>query len=71
MPTNRIEGFYHRLKLAMPSLQSHYCSEGHAGGFFERVKDGTWKGHVVEHRALERITRRGRNACSGRHDREQ
>ncbi|MCE6991226.1 cyanophycin synthetase [Dyadobacter sp. CY323] len=53
MPTNRIEGFYDRLKMAMPSLQSHFCSEGHAGGFFERVKDGTWMGHVVEHIALE------------------
>ncbi|WP_031526496.1 cyanophycin synthetase [Dyadobacter crusticola] len=53
LPTNKIEGFYERLRKAMPSLQSHYCSEGHPGGFFERVKDGTWMGHVIEHIALE------------------
>jgi cyanophycin synthetase len=56
LPTNKIEGFYERLKKAMPSLHSHFCSEGHSGGFFERVKDGTWMGHVVEHIALEMQT---------------
>lgn len=55
-PTNRIEGFYERLKLVLPTLQTHFCSEGHPGGFFERVKDGTWMGHVIEHIALEMQT---------------
>jgi cyanophycin synthetase len=31
----------------------HRCSRGNEGGFFERVKDGTWMGHVIEHIALE------------------
>ena len=37
----------------MPSLVEHYCSPGHRGGFFERVKKGTYMGHIVEHVALE------------------
>lgn len=52
-PTNLIDGFAERLKALVPSLYEHRCSEGHAGGFFERVEKGTWMGHVVEHLALE------------------
>jgi cyanophycin synthetase len=52
-PTNKIDGFYSRLVMLMPSLIEHFCSEGHRGGFFERVKEGTWMGHVIEHIALE------------------
>jgi cyanophycin synthetase len=52
-PTNTIPGFYERLQQLLPSLHEHECSEGHAGGFFERVKEGTWMGHMVEHIALE------------------
>ena len=52
-PTNKLDQFYERLKKTLPSLYEHRCSVGTAGGFFERVKDGTWMGHVVEHVALE------------------
>ena len=52
-PTSEIPGFPERIKSLIPSLYSHHCSEGHEGGFFERVQDGTWMGHVIEHIALE------------------
>ncbi len=52
-PTSQISGFADRLRERMPTLQEHHCSEGHAGGFFERVKEGTWLGHVAEHVAIE------------------
>jgi cyanophycin synthetase len=52
-PTNEIEGFCNRLKALIPSLYEHHCSEGKLGGFFDRVKDGTWMGHVIEHIAIE------------------
>ena len=52
-PTNKIPGFHERIQQLLPSLYEHQCSEGHEGGFFERVKDGTWIGHVIEHIALE------------------
>jgi cyanophycin synthetase len=37
----------------MPSLYEHRCSVGTPGGFLERVRRGTWAGHVVEHVAIE------------------
>jgi cyanophycin synthetase len=52
-PTNKIPGFFERIQQMLPSLYEHQCSEGHKGGFFDRVKDGTWMGHVIEHIALE------------------
>jgi cyanophycin synthetase len=52
-PTNKLKDFPERLAALMPSLKEHHCSEGHEGGFFERVKEGTWMAHVIEHIALE------------------
>lgn len=52
-PTNEISEFYQRIKKTFPGLYEHQCSEGVPGGFFNRVKRGTWIGHVVEHIALE------------------
>ncbi|MDP1800927.1 MAG: cyanophycin synthetase [Bacteroidota bacterium] len=52
-PTNKIPGFLERLEKMIPTMGSHRCSKSHAGGFFERVKEGTWMGHVIEHIALE------------------
>ena len=37
----------------MPSLYDHRCSENQSGGFLNRVREGTWLGHVIEHVALE------------------
>jgi len=53
LPTNKIPGFLPRLKSLFPSMMSHRCSKDHEGGFFERVDEGTWMGHVIEHIALE------------------
>jgi cyanophycin synthetase len=52
-PTNKIDGFLERLQTLIPSLLTHRCSEGCEGGFFKRVEEGTWMGHVIEHIALE------------------
>ena len=52
-PTDEIDGFYHRIKKAIPGLWDHHCSEGVPGGFLSRVKRGTWMGHVIEHIAIE------------------
>lgn len=65
-PTNKIPGFLERLSQAMPSLYEHRCSEGCAGGFFKRIKEGTWMGHVVEHVALELQTLAGMDTGFGR-----
>lgn len=53
MPTNKIDGFYERLHKMFPGMYEHRCSVGTPGGFFQRVQEGTWMGHVIEHIALE------------------
>ncbi|MBL1209418.1 cyanophycin synthetase, partial [Geminocystis sp. GBBB08] len=52
-PSNSIPGFYEGLVKILPSLIEHFCSRDHRGGFLERVKEGTYMGHIIEHIALE------------------
>lgn len=65
-PTDEIEGFTERLQQLMPTLYSHHCSPGVEGGFIQRLKRGTWMGHVVEHIALELQTLAGMDCGYGR-----
>lgn len=65
-PTNEINGFYQSLRQTFPGMIEHRCSEGVKGGFFTRVKRGTWMGHVVEHIALELQTLAGLDVGFGR-----
>src|SRR5210317_1131281 len=53
LPTNKIKGFRQRLEAMFPTMYEHRCSVGTPGGFFQRVDEGTWMGHVIEHIALE------------------
>lgn len=65
-PTNKIPGFLDRLKAMFPDMYSHRCSVGEPGGFFQRVEEGTWMGHVIEHIALETQTMAGMDTGFGR-----
>ncbi|MEO5947884.1 MAG: cyanophycin synthetase [Chitinophagaceae bacterium] len=65
-PTNLIPGFRERLEKLMPTLIEHRCSEAVVGGFFLRVDEGTWMGHVIEHIALEIQTLAGMDTGFGR-----
>ncbi|UGQ48658.1 cyanophycin synthetase [Massilia endophytica] len=64
--SRELEGFTVRLLELMPSLMSHRCSPGHPGGFAERLRDGTFMGHIVEHVALELQCLAGSKAGFGR-----
>lgn len=64
--TNKIDGFGDRLKALLPTMEKHECSEGVPGGFFMRVDEGTWLGHVIEHVALELQSLAGMEAGYGR-----
>ena len=66
LPTNKIDGFYKRLKDMFPNMYEHRCSVGTPGGFFQRVEEGTWMGHVIEHIALEIQTLAGMDVGFGR-----
>lgn len=66
LPSNKINGFAERMEAMIPSLFGHRCSQSYEGGFFERVKEGTWLGHVLEHIALEIQCLAGMEAGFGR-----
>lgn len=52
-PSNKIDGFNDRLTTLLPSLMEHHCGVGERGGFFQRLVEGTWMGHVLEHICIE------------------
>lgn len=64
--SNEIPEFYEGLVEILPSLENHFCSPGHRGGFLKRVKQGTLMGHVIEHVALELQTLAGMRVKFGR-----
>lgn len=65
-PSNTIEGFRERLENMFPGMYEHRCSVGTPGGFFQRVEEGTWMGHIIEHIALEIQTLAGMDVGFGR-----
>ncbi len=65
-PTDTIAGFTDALLGLLPGLHRHTCSRGHAGGFAERLREGTWLGHVAEHIALQLQTEAGHDQRRGK-----
>jgi cyanophycin synthetase len=51
--SREVEGFNERLLELLPGLHEHTCGRGYAGGFVERLHEGTYFGHIVEHVAIE------------------
>lgn len=52
-PSNTLPGFVDRLKAWLPGMVEHRCSEGVRGGFFQRLEEGTYAAHILEHVTLE------------------
>ncbi|MGK5078331.1 cyanophycin synthetase [Janthinobacterium sp. HLX7-2] len=52
-PSNTLPGLYERLVAWLPGMIEHRCGVGERGGFFERLREGTWSAHVLEHVVLE------------------
>jgi len=52
-PSNTLPGLYERLLAWLPGLIEHRCGVGERGGFLERLREGTWSGHILEHVVLE------------------
>ena len=52
-PSNTLPGFYERLTGYLPGLIEHECSPGVRGGFLQRLQEGTWAAHILEHVCLE------------------
>lgn len=65
-PSNLIPGFYERLTAWLPSLAEHRCGIGEPGGFLQRLREGTWPGHILEHVTLELQTLAGMQGGFGK-----
>ena len=65
-PSNTIPGYYERLTAWLPGLVEHKCGVGERGGFLQRLREGTWPGHVMEHVALELQMQAGMNTAFGK-----
>jgi cyanophycin synthetase len=59
-------GFNDRLMSWLPSLVEHHCSIGEHGGFFVRLRRGTYLAHMLEHTTLELQTLAGTPVGFGR-----
>jgi len=65
-PSHTLPGFNDRLMAWLPSMVEHRCSIGERGGFFQRLRTGTWMGHILEHVTLELQTLAGTAVGYGR-----
>ena len=52
-PSHLLPGFTDRLTALLPALAEHHCGVGERGGFLQRLNEGTWAGHVLEHVVIE------------------
>lgn len=64
-PSNRQPGFIDRLLSVLPNVAAHHCSPGVPYGFEQRLRDGTWMGHILEHVVIELMEMSGLEAGFG------
>lgn len=65
-PSDQLPGFNDRLMSWLPTMIDHRCGIGEPGGFFERLRLGTYQAHIIEHVTLELQTLAGAPAGFGR-----
>ena len=58
-PSNLLPGFNQRLTALLPALIEHHCGVGERGGFIQRLEEGTWSGHILEHVVIELLNLAG------------
>lgn len=59
-------GFNDRLMTWLPTMIEHRCSVGERGGFYQRLRWGTYLAHILEHTTLELETLAGTPVGYGR-----
>jgi len=65
-PSHTLPGFNERVMQWLPTMIEHRCTIGERGGFFERLRTGTWMGHILEHVTLELQSLAGTTVGFGR-----
>ncbi|EJE49352.1 cyanophycin synthetase [Acidovorax sp. CF316] len=58
-PSHTLPGLNERLTAWLPALIEHHCGVGERGGFLQRLEEGTWCGHVLEHIVIELLNLAG------------
>ena len=58
-PSHQLPGFNGRLTALLPALVEHHCGVGERGGFLQRLEEGTWAGHILEHVIIELLNLSG------------
>lgn len=58
-PSHTLPGLNDRLTAWLPALIEHHCGVGERGGFLQRLQEGTWCGHVLEHIVIELLNLAG------------
>ena len=64
--SDSVPGFNERIMSWLPTMIEHRCSVGERGGFFERLRTGTYPAHILEHVTLELQALAGVSAGYGR-----
>ena len=59
LPSNKIPGLTEKLVAWLPAMAEHHCGVGEKGGFLQRLEEGTWAGHILEHVVIELLNLAG------------
>ncbi len=68
-PSNK--DFKKELADILPEMKEHTCSKGYRGGFLERLEEGTYPAHIIEHIALSIQNSVGSEVSFGKSRREE
>jgi cyanophycin synthetase len=66
IPTKDIPSFNEKLLDLLPGLRNNCCGLGYEGGFVDRLREGTYLAHVLEHVILEMQAVLGYDVSFGR-----
>lgn len=64
-PSNHFPELIDKIQESFPDLKLHTCGNGETGAFIQRMQEGTWIGHILEHVIIELLNLAGLNVTFG------